>query len=164
MASNFPDARLKRVTLRDSYITLHSQLVAMNLLSMASELNQSCEELRLFGHQELSDKANLGLHYFVLGYNIVLFPLSLSLTALIIFLIIKFKHLQLTTFFLALQVVISDFLFILFACSSYFYNRWTMVNWSRYMQYQWWSILQFCQWIMFVFVCDRFSIVYMLLV
>ncbi len=164
MASNFPDARLKRVTLRDSYITLHSQLVAMNLLSMASELNQSCKELRLFGHQELSDKANLGLHYFVLGYNIVLFPLSLSLTALIIFLIIKFKHLQLTTFFLALQVVISDFLFILFACSSYFYNRWTMVNWSRYMQYQWWSILQFCQWIMFVFVCDRFSIVYMLLV
>ncbi len=69
-------------------------------MNLSSELNQSCEELRLFGHQELSDNADLGLRYFVLGYNIVLFPFSLSLTGLIIFLVIKFKHLQQTTFFL----------------------------------------------------------------
>ena len=65
-------------------------------MNLSSELNQSCEELRLFGQQELSDKADLGLRYFVLGYDIVLFSLSLSLTGLIIFLIIKFKHLQQT--------------------------------------------------------------------
>ena len=49
-------------------------------MNLSSELNQSCEELRLFGQQELSDNADLGLRYFVLGCNIVLIPFSLSLS------------------------------------------------------------------------------------
>ena len=77
-------------------------------MNLSSELNQSCEEHRLFGQQELSDNAELGLRYFALVYYIALFPLSLSLTGLIIFLIIRFKHLHQTTFVLTLQVAIID--------------------------------------------------------
>ena len=85
-------------------------------MNISNELNQSCEERRLFGNQELSDNAELGLRYFALVYYIALFPLSLSLTGLIIFLIIKFKHLQQATFFLALQVEILDFFSYLLLC------------------------------------------------
>ena len=35
-------------------------------MNLSSELNQSCEELRQFGNQELSDNADLGLRY---SYN-----------------------------------------------------------------------------------------------
>ena len=60
-------------------------------MNISNELNESCEERRLFGNQELSDNAELGLRYFALVYYIALFPLSLSLTGLIIFLISKYS-------------------------------------------------------------------------
>ena len=137
-------------------------IVTMNF---SSELNRSCEEHRLFGKQELSDNADLGLRYFAIGYNIVLFPISLSLTGLIIFLIIKFKHLQQTTFFLALQVAIFDFLFVLIfspaAVISTINGQWSIgVNICNVSGGVFSFIFQFRQWIMFVFVCDRFCTVY----
>ena len=135
----------------------------MNLSS--GELNQSCVELRLFGKQELSDNADLGLRYFVLGYNIVLFPLSLSLTGLIIFLIIKFKHLQQTTFFLALQVAIVDLLYVITitpaAITATIGGRWItgkhtcIISGGEFV-----FIYQLRNWLMFVFVCDRFCTVF----
>ncbi len=134
-------------------------------MNFSSELNQSCEERRLFGNQELSDNADLGLRYFALGYNIVVFPISLSLTAFIIFLIIKFKHLQQTTFFLALQVVISDFLFALFrpaAVISTIDGQWSIgIQTCNISGGVFAFLFQLRQWIMFVFVCDRFFTVYM---
>ncbi len=134
-------------------------------MNLSSELNQSCEELRLFGQQELSDNADLGLRYFVLGYNIVLFPISLILTGLIIFLIIKFKHLQKTTFFLALQMAIFDFLFILIfspaAVISTIDGKWSIGSHTCNISGGVFAfIYQLRQWIMFVFVCDRFSNVF----
>ncbi len=129
-------------------------------MNLSSELNQSCEELRLFGNQELSDNADLGLRYFAFGYNIVVFPISLSLTAFIIFLIIKFKHLQQTTFFLALQVIISGFLFALFrpaAVISTIDGQWsTGIQTCNISGGVFAFLFQLCQWIMFVFVCDCF--------
>ncbi len=73
-------------------------------MNFSSELNQSCEGLRLFGQQELSDNADLGL-YATLFLDIQhrtasIFPIIL--TGLITYIIIKFKHLHQTTFFLAL--------------------------------------------------------------
>ncbi len=135
-------------------------------MNLSSELNQSCEELRLFGHQELSDNANLGFRYFVLGYNIVLFPLSLSLTGLIIFLIIKFKHLHQTTFFLTLQVAILNFSFALIifptAVISTIDGQWSL---GLHMCFVTGGVFIFTfnhrYWLMFVFVCDRFCTVFM---
>ena len=57
----------KKIT---QYKSIGVELVTMNL---SSELNQSGEELRLFGKQELSDNADLGLRYFVLRYKIANF-------------------------------------------------------------------------------------------
>ena len=135
-------------------------------MNLSSELNQSCEELRQFGNQELSDNADLGLRYFVLGYNIVVFPISLSITALIIFLIIKFKHLQQTTFFLALQVSILDFFYVLIfmpsAIISTIDGQWSTgfhtcnINGGVFS-----LIFQLRSSLMFVFVCDRFCTVFM---
>ena len=135
-------------------------------MNLSSELNQSCEELRLFGKQELSDNADLGLRYFVLGYNIVLFPFSLSLTGLIIFLVIKFKHLQQTTFFLALQVAIVDFLYTLFfmptAITSTIGGQWSIGLHTCIISGGVFSfIFQHRNWLMFVFVFDRFCTVFM---
>ncbi len=136
----------------------------MNLSS--GELNQSCEELRLFGHQELSDQFELALRYFVLGYNIVLFPLSLILTGLIIFLIIKFKHLQQTTFFLALQLAILDFSYVVTftpaAITATIGGQWItgihtcIISGGGFM-----FIYQLRNGLMFVFVYDRFCTVFM---
>ncbi len=135
-------------------------------MNISSELNQSCEELRLFGKQELSNNADIALHYFVLGYDVVLFPLSLSLTGLIIFLIIKFKHLQQTTFFLALKVAIIDSLFVLtflpVAIISAINGQWLFglltcnINGGIIVLF-----VQLRNWLMFVFVCDRFCTVFM---
>ncbi len=135
-------------------------------MNLSSELNQSCEELRLFGHQELSDNADLRLRYFVLGYNIVLFPISLSLTGLIIFLIIKFKHLQQTTFFLALQVAIVDFLYTLFfmptAITSTIGGQWSIGLHTCIISSATFSLVfQYHNGLMFVFVFDRFCSVFM---
>ncbi len=135
-------------------------------MNLSSELNQSCEELRLFGHQELSDNADLGLRYFVLGYNIVLFPISLSVTGLIIFLVIKFKHLQQTTFFLALQVAIVDFLYTLLfmptAITSTIGGRWSIGLHTCIISGGVFSLIfQYHNWLMFVFVFDRFCSVFM---
>ncbi len=133
-------------------------------MNFSSELNQSCKEHRLFGKQELSDNADLGLRYFVLGYNIALFPISLSLTAFIIFLIIKFKHLKQTTFFLALQVVISDLLFALFSPAvfvSTIDGQWSIgIQTCNISGGVFAFIFHIRQWIMFVFVCDRFFTVF----
>ncbi len=136
----------------------------MNLSS--GELNQSCEELRLFGHQELSDSFELALRYFVLGYNIVLFPFSLSLTGLIIFLIIKFKHLQQTTFFLALQVAILDFLYVITitpaAIVGTIGGQWITGKYTCIISGgEFVFIYQLRNWLMFVFVYDRFCTVFM---
>ena len=135
-------------------------------MNLSSELNQSCEELRLFGQQELSDNADLGLRYFVLGYNIVLFPFSLSLTGLIIFLVIKFKHLQQTTFFLALQVAIVDILYVLIimptAIISTIGGRWSIGLHTCIISGGVFSLIfQYHNWLMFVFVFDRFCSVFM---
>ena len=138
-------------------------LVTMNL---SSELNQSCEELRLFGQQELSDNADLGLRYFVLGYNIVLFPISLILTGLIIFLIIKFKHLQQSTFLLALRVAILDHLFVLIVMSAVVVStiggQWSLgLHACNMSGGVFLFFYQIRNGLMFVFVCDRFSTVFM---
>ena len=135
-------------------------------MNLSSELNQSCEELRLFGHQELSDNADLGFRYFALVYYIALFPLSLSLTGLIIFLIIKFKRLHQTTFFLTLQVAILDFSFALIifptAVISTIDGQWSL---GLHMcaitggVFSFTFQLRYC--LMFVFVCDRFCTVFM---
>ncbi len=134
-------------------------------MNLSSELNQSCEELRLFGNQELSDNADLGFRYFVLGYNLTLFPFSLSLTGLIIFLIIKFKNLQQTTFFLALQVAIFDFFFVLIvmpaAIISTIDGQWsTGFHTCNITGGVFLLIFQLRNWLMFVFVCDRFCTVF----
>ncbi|XP_064389698.1 alpha-1A adrenergic receptor-like [Halichondria panicea] len=135
-------------------------------MNLSSELNQSCEEHRLFGQQELSDNAELGLRYFALVYYIALFPLSLSLTGLIIFLIIRFKHLHQTTFVLTLQVAIIDCLYVLIifptAVISTIDGHWSigldMCNITG-------GVFSFTfnlrNWLMFVFVCDRFCTVFM---
>ncbi len=140
------------------YKSIHCSIVTMNL---SSELNQSCEELRLFGSQELGDNTDLGFRYFVLGYEVVPFPFSLILTGLIIFLIIKFKHLHQTTYFLALQVAIIDSLFVLIFVSAAVINgQWSFgfhicnITGGVFV-----CIFQLRNWLMFVFVCDRFCTV-----
>ena len=134
-------------------------------MNLSSELNQSCEELRLFGHQELSESFELALRYFVLGYNIVLFPFSLSLTGLIIFLIIKFKHLQQTTFFLALQLAILDFSYVVTftpaAITATIGGQWiTGIHTCIISGGEFVFIYQLRNWLMFVFICDRFCTIF----
>ncbi len=135
-------------------------------MNLSTELNQSCEELRLFGNQELSDNADLVLRYFVLGYNIVLFPISLSLTGLIIFLIIKFKYLQETTLFLALRVAILDLLYLLIVMPASIIStidgQWSIGLHTCNISGGVFSFLyQIRNGLMFVFVCDRFCTVFM---
>ncbi len=129
-------------------------------MNLSSELNQSCEELRLFGKQELSNNADLVLRYFALGYDVVLFPLSLSLTGLIIFLIIKFKDLQGTMFFLALQVAIIDSLFVLTfllaAIISTIDGRWSIgFHMCIFNGAAFTITLHLRNWLMYVCVCLR---------
>ncbi len=135
-------------------------------MNLSTELNQSCENHRLFGNQELSDNADLGIRYFVLGYNILLLPFSLILTGLVIFLIIKFKHLQQTTFFLTLKVAIIDFLFVLIyfptAVVSTIDGQWSIgLQTCNISSGAFTFIFQLRNWLMFVFVCDRFCTVFM---
>ncbi len=134
-------------------------------MNFSSELNQSCEEFRLFGQQELSENADLGLRYFVLGYNIVLFPFSLSLTGLIIFLIIKFKH---TTDYIFLTSTSGNRRFFVrtyvYAHSYYFTigGQWSIgLHTCTISSATFSSIFHHRDWLMFVFVCDRFCTVFM---
>ncbi len=135
-------------------------------MNLSSELNQSCEELRLFGYQELSDNVEVPLRYFVLGYYSLLFPFSLSRTALIIFLIIKFKFLRQITFFLALQVAILDFLFVLTLTPATIIStiggQWiTGIHTCIISGGEFMFIYQLRNGLMFVFVWDRFCTVFM---
>ncbi len=155
-----PNPRKPRTFIPSKYTRY--TVVTMNL---SSEQNQSCEELRLFGQQELSDNADMGLRYFVLGYNIVLFPFSLMFPALIIFLIIKFKHLQQTTFFLALQLAILDFSYVVTfmpaAITATIGGQWiTGKHTCNISGGEFIFIYQHRNWLMFVFVCDRFCTVF----
>ncbi len=134
-------------------------------MNLSSELNQSCEEHRLFGNQELSDNAELGLRYFVLVYYIALFPLSLSLTGLIIFLIIKFKHLHQTTFVLTLQVAIINCSYVLIifptAVISTIDGQWSIgLHTCNITGGVFTFAFNLRNWLMFVFVCDRFCTVF----
>ncbi len=134
-------------------------------MNLSSEINQSCEEHRLFGQQELSNNAELGLRYFALVYNIALFPLSLSLTGLIIFLIIKFKHLHQITFVLTLQVAIIDCSYVLIfyptAVISTIDGQWSIgLLMCNITGGAFTFIFNLRNWLMFVFVCDRFCTVF----
>ena len=114
-------------------------------MNLSSELNQSCEEHRLFGHQELSDNAELGLRYFALVYYIALFSISLNSTC-------KWQssivHTYLSFFLqqLFLQLMDNGRLEYMHMCvisGGVFSFTFNLRNW-----------------LMFVFVCDRFCTVF----
>lgn len=135
-------------------------------MNISTELKQSCEETQLFGIQVLSDDVETALRYIVLGYYCLLFTFSISLTSLVIFLIIKFKHLRNTTFMLALQVVALDWFFTLTltpaAVSSTISGRWVMgASMCVASGGAFGFIFQLRNWLMFIFVCDRFCSVFM---
>ncbi len=99
-------------------------------MNYSIELNVSCEKARLFGEQVLSDDVETVQRYIALSYYCLLFPFSISLTSFIIFLIIKFKHLRDTTFMLALQVVILNWVYMVMltpgAVSSTVSGQWVL--------------------------------------
>ncbi len=134
-------------------------------MNYSIELNDSCEEARLFGKQVLSDNVEIVLRYLVLIYYCLLFPFSLTLTLFIIFLIIKFKHLRDTTFMLALQVVILDFVFTItltpVAVNSTPSGQWLLGNiMCEIFVANFGLIFLFRNFLMFIFVFDRFCNVF----
>lgn len=137
----------------------------MNISNISAELNWTCEDIRVHGRQVLSDDVETVLRYIVLGYYCILFPFSITLTSLVIFLIIKFKHLQHTTFMLALQVVMLDWLFSLtltpVAVISTISGTFILgSNMCIASGGEFGLIFQLRNWLMFVFVCDRFCNVF----
>ena len=70
--------------------------------------NFSCEDIRLEGVQNLPEDLDTAIRFILIGFLALVFPFTIALNFLTIFLVLKFKHLHQTTFFLALQVIIID--------------------------------------------------------
>ncbi len=135
----------------------------MNL--SVSELNQSCEEARLFGIQVLSDDVEAVLRYIAIGFLSLFFPFSVCLTSFTIFLIIRFKHLRQTTFLLPMQLVILDLLISIthnpLAIIGAVYGRWIHgLPFCRVVHAELLFTYQCRNWLMFIFVFDRFWTVF----
>lgn len=129
-------------------------------------LNRSCEEARLYGQQSvLSERIETSLHYFSIGMIVLLFPFSLSLTSLTAFLILKFKHLYQTTFFLALQLVFFNIFFVVVYAPilivSVIESRWVLgLPFCRVSLVIFRFIYLARSSFTFVFICDRFFTVF----
>ncbi len=106
------------------------------------------------------------LRYFRIGYINLLFPFSIGVTLLAIILIIKFKQLHQTSFYLALQIIILELVFTIislpFTTIVASVGHWTLglpfcnVTGALFLFF-----FQFRQYLMLVFVCDRFCTVFM---
>ncbi len=136
------------------------------IMNRSTNLNKSCEEARLFGEQVFINDTETVQRYVTLGYYSLLFPLSLSLTLFVLFLIMKFKHLRDTTFILALQVVILDLVLSLtltpVVISSTVSGRWVLGSgMCKAIGAETEIIFLLRNWFMFVFVFDRFCNVFM---
>ena len=139
---------------------------AFTIMNISSELNnRSCNEIRLFGEQVLSDDIETVQRYIVLIYHCLIFLFSIPFTLFTIFLIIKFKHLRDTTFMLPLQVVILDLvnvlIFIPITASTTLSGQWVLgsslcVTTGVVFSFDY----RFRNLLMFVFVFDRFCTVF----
>ena len=134
-------------------------------MNNSTDFNSSCEEAQLFGIQVFSDHVETVQRYVTLGFNCLIFPFSIVLTSFVIFLIIKFKHLRVTTFMLALQVIIIDWANAVtltpFIVSSAVSGQWVAGNGMCIViatENQLLFLLR--SWLMFVFVFDRFCAVF----
>ncbi len=139
--------------------------LSLQLVTGFESVNLSCEEARLLGRQDLSEDVETVLRYFLIGFFSLVFPLSICLTSLTIFLILKFKHLRQTTFLLAMQLVILDFVlsmtFTPLSIVGAVNERWILgLQFCRIANVVILFTYQFRGWLMFTFVFDRFWTVF----
>lgn len=127
--------------------------------------SSTCEESRFVGRSTVDFDTEAILRYLLVGYLILLFPFSVCLNGFLIILMATIKSLHQTVYFLALQVVVVDFVLSIFVIPITIANaiagKWIfgptfcslsilVIHFIRMTRY----------WLMFVFVSDRFSSVF----
>ena len=127
--------------------------------------NISCEQELLTGTTTLRSETEEILRYFLTGFLFVIFPFALIINTDLLVLIIRSKRLHQITFYLAFQVVVVDLLTTVLiypvTITSAIAGQWVMgleLCWiTAYSQ----SLLrQGRNWMMLVFVLDRFLVVF----
>ena len=124
-----------------------------------------CEESRYIGTMALDFETETIMRSIVIAFLLLIFPFAVILNCLLIFLFGRFKILRQTTFYLALQVVVVDLASVLFI---------TPITTTNGIAQQWILGSVFCtistfviyflqqsrQYLMFLFVTDRFCLVF----
>ncbi len=136
------------------------------LSNVSDKFFNSCEETRLIGEQYYEEGGHLdtALRYTLIVFLGVQFPFIIILNGFSIFLILRFKHLRRTTFFLTLQLLLVDLLDTMFLTPVIIVNalagKWimglpfcTLTGSVVIFDFQMRNLL------MFVIVCDRFCTV-----
>ena len=91
---------------------LNCREIKSNRMNATVNNNFSCEDIRLGGRDlNLPEDLDTAIRFILIGFLALVFPFTIFLNFLTIFLVLKFKHLHQTTFFLALQVIIIDLTF-----------------------------------------------------
>ena len=125
----------------------------------------TCEERRLIGSSFLPVETEEAFAYILAVFRILVFPFSISLNSLLVILIVKFKRLHQTTFYLALQLVIADLVTSLLTTpltvANIFSKRWALEKTSCVLGGFVLKLgLHSRSWLMFTFVTDRFCTVF----
>ena len=124
-----------------------------------------CNHIQLNGRQVLSEDKEAAVRYLTVGFLALLYPFAIILNSLVIFLVLKFKHLRQTTYYLALQLIIIDLVICIFftpiTVINAFAGRWILgLNFCRIVGAVNSFLRQMRNLFMFIFVCDRFLAVF----
>ncbi len=93
-------------------LSLHVLIRNMDSFNNFTEFNISCEDLKTVGIQLTDIHVEEVIRYMTIGLVILLFPLSVCMNLIVIFLMVKFKHLRQTTYLLALQLIFVDLTYL----------------------------------------------------
>ena len=125
----------------------------------------TCEERRFIGTTSLDYNTETIMRSIIIAFLLLIFPFAVILNCFLIFLVGKFKILRQTNFYLALQVVVVDLASVLFVtpitATNGFAQEWILgpgfCTLSAFVIY---FLQQSRQYLMFLFVTDRFCLVF----
>ena len=137
----------------------------MDSFNNNTEYNISCDDLKTVGIKFTDVHVEEIIRYMTIGLVTLMFPISVCMNLIVIFLMVKFKHLRQTTYLLALQLIFVD---LAYTCMI------SPVSIISAIAKQWILGNELCQFtgnmsgflrtlrsfLMFVFVCDRFCTVF----
>ncbi len=137
----------------------------MNRFNKSFVFNISCEDQRTVGIQRPDIYLEDVIRYMTIGSVSFLFPISVCLNMIVILLIANFKHLRQTTYLLALQLILVDLVYTCMNSSvsiiSAAFKKWILGTGLCQFTGNMFIFLQFLRsFLMFIFVCDRFCLVF----